>query len=178
MKYTKKMVNPLFTNLRNLYMDWNRAEKLVRYTTQISHRRTFYSTYAFTMKSRKKSSEIIFIWVDNIILAASTETILNKIKSFLGYEFKMKDLKIFDMFPRHCIQVDRWLCWNDSSVLQKFNMTDSKPKIKPCEIRANKIRDEDSTKLTNPKFYGDNDIYQTRSMLYSYQVIKTYVKPY
>ena len=40
-------------------------------------------------------------------------------------------------------------------ILNKFEIMDCKPKVIPCDIGANKIRDDDSTELADSKLYNE-----------------------
>ena len=40
-------------------------------------------------------------------------------------------------------------------MLNKFSMSDCKSKPTPCDLGANKIRDDDSTQLPDPRLYRD-----------------------
>ena len=44
------------------------------------------------IQERRGELTLIVVWVDDIVIAASTETLLNSTKDMLKHRFKMKDL--------------------------------------------------------------------------------------
>ena len=82
---------------------------------------------------------IILVWVDDLVLAASSHKLLSKIKNLLKSTFKMKDLGPISCFlgmkfVQHadCIEVDqsRYL----KKILARFGMEDCRPRSTPCEV--------------------------------------------
>ena len=66
------------------------------------------------------------------------------------------------------------------NILNRFGMTDCKPKPTPCEIDANKIRYADSTELSDFRLYREivcsliylrHDMHKTRFMLHCVNVV-------
>ena len=97
-----------------------------------------------------ESMVIIIVLVDDIIIAASYIHLLSDVKSSLCCKVKMKDLGELSWFL--CIEckcVDGCIEMNKTKYLEKtlskFEMMDCKHKATPCDIGANKIRDDDST---------------------------------
>ena len=69
---------------------------------------------------------------------------LGELSWFLGIEFKC---------VVGCIKMNQTKYLE--KMLSKFEMMDCKPKATPCDIGANKIRDDDSTELADPKLYRE-----------------------
>ena len=81
---------------------------------------------------------IILIWVDDIILASSSLEDMDKIKSLLNKQFKMKDLGVVNNFLGiHIVQKENEIELDQSTylhkLLEKFDMKDCKPLYSPCE---------------------------------------------
>ena len=80
----------------------------------------------------EESVTIIIIWVDDIIIAASSESLVNKFKRSLSQKFKMKDLGILSWFlavefkwENGCIEMTQ--SRNLEKILKRFKMSDCKP---------------------------------------------------
>ena len=85
---------------------------------------------------------IILIWVDDIIIAASYDDELIKLKEILKKQFKMKDLGYISNFLGiHFTQTENTVSLDQSSylnrVLHKFDMIECKPRNTPCEKDIN-----------------------------------------
>ena len=92
-------------------------------------------------KQDENNKMYIVIWVDDIVVSASTEGELNATKSLLKKEFRMKDLGPISYFlgiQFHQDPITYIIEMNQShylkGVLQRFNMADCKPKTTPCEV--------------------------------------------
>ena len=97
---------------------------------------------------------ISLIWVDDILLAASTLERLNKIKILLKETFKMKDLgPISSFLGMKFSQTDTKIEMDQSKYLQKvlvrFGMEQCKPRSTPCELKPSAFNSEDS--FSDPK---------------------------
>ena len=80
----------------------------------------------------------LLVWVDDIIIAASTSDILTDIKTSLSTKFKMKDLQELDnflgiKFKRTRDNISMTQEEYIRKVLKRFRMEDSKPRSTPCE---------------------------------------------
>ena len=102
---------------------------------------------------------IVIIWVDDIIIAASSNCTLNQVKHSFNQQFKMRDLGKLKWFlaiefrcEKDCIEMTQTKYLK--KILQKFKMDDCKPRATPCEMGVNKIPDDDST-LADPKLYRE-----------------------
>ena len=93
------------------------------------------------VKSTVHGKVIIIIWVDDIILAASNENMLRDEKSSLCNQFKMKDLGEISYFlgiefhrngDSYCLSQEKYI----DKLLERFNMSNCKPKGMPCEKGA------------------------------------------
>ena len=90
---------------------------------------------------------IAIVWVDDIIIAGINTDVLR---------FKMKDLGVLSWFLG--IQ---FKCKNDfiersqskfvEKILERFNLSDCKPKAVPCELGANKASTVNETEFENVK---------------------------
>ena len=87
-------------------------------------------------------SVIIFIviWVDDIVIAASSEKLLNDTKYLLKNKFKMKDLGPISWilgigFKQTDDGIEMGQSYYLKGILERFNMTDCKPRSTPCQIR-------------------------------------------
>ena len=87
-------------------------------------------------------SVIIFIviWVDDIVIAASSEKLLNDTKDLLKNKFKMKDLGPISWFLGiEFKQTDDGIEMGQSyylkGILERSNITDCKPRSTPCEVK-------------------------------------------
>ena len=95
------------------------------------------------VKSTEFGQVIAIAWVDNIIIAGSNTDVLKKAKGSLMMRFKMKDLGVLSW-----ILGIQFKCENDciemsqskfvEKILERFNMSDCKPKAVPCKLGANK----------------------------------------
>ena len=92
-----------------------------------------YSKYA-----SKNEMMIVIVWVDDLMLAASNETLMHDMKQVFVNKFKMKDLGRLSYFlgiefeqneNSVTMSQKRYI----SKVLERFEMTDCKPKSTPSE---------------------------------------------
>ncbi len=101
---------------------------------------------------------IIVIWVDDLLIVASDENVLRRVKDMLTERFQMKDLGKL----RHFLGVD----FNQSDncvrmsqakyvtkILQRFNMQDCKPRSTPCEQKLD--YNNDAEKMIDVKKYRE-----------------------
>ena len=85
---------------------------------------------------------IIIIWVDDIVLAATSIECMNKAKELLKGKFKMKDLgQISNFLGIRFVQKEAGILEMDQSkylcnILEKFEMGQSKPRCTPCELNT------------------------------------------
>ena len=103
---------------------------------------------------------IIIIWVDDIIIAASNENLLNVTKDSLCQNFRMKDfgklycfLGIEFKHDSETIQMvqSRYI----EKLLYRFGMKDCKPKATPCDLSVGKVMESHSEKLHDARLYRE-----------------------
>lgn len=99
---------------------------------------------------------IIIVWVNDLIIAASDEEKLKKVKRMLAEQFKMKDLGQlkhflgidFD-FSDGCIKMSQEKYTN--KILQCFNMSECRIRETPCEQKLE--YNGDAVKMTDIRMY-------------------------
>ena len=102
---------------------------------------------------------MIVFWVDDIIVAASSEQLLNHVKTSLSSKFEMKDLCELRWFLgiefcKHsgCISMSqKQYC---QKILKKFGMENYKPRKSPCDEGPDKGPDSSPT-LDDPRLYRE-----------------------
>lgn len=92
--------------------------------------------------TRQQKHEIIVIWVDDLIIAASDENAMKVTKYMLTARFKMKDLgKLRNFLGIDFNQSDDCVTMSQAKyvekILERFNMQDCKPRSTPCEHKLN-----------------------------------------
>ena len=100
------------------------------------------------------NSVIILVWVDDLLLAASSEMMLSNIKNSLKSAFKMKDLGPISFFLGmrilqypHRIEIDQTEYL--TKVLHRFGMYECKPRSTPSEVNPAAFDASDSEKPNN-----------------------------
>ena len=101
----------------------------------------------------------VLFWVDDIMVAASTEDLLEETKKRFASRFKMRDLGPLKWFlaiefekSEKCIRVSQRRYFE--KILTKFNMQNCKPRTKPCDNGLDKDVDE-SPLLDDPEQYRE-----------------------
>ena len=84
---------------------------------------------------------VIVIWVDDLIIGASNDLLLCETKNMLKERFKMKDMgKLSHFLGVDFEQGDSFVKVNQKEyickVLERFGMSDCKPRSTPCELRV------------------------------------------
>ena len=110
-------------------------------------------------KTSEHGRVIIIFWVDDIIVAASNDQLLNLVKTYLSSKFEMKDLGKLRWFlgiefSKHdgCITMSqKKYC---EKILSKFGMENCKPRKSPCHEGLDKEPD-DSQVLDDPRLYRE-----------------------
>jgi len=99
---------------------------------------------------------ILLIWVDDIILAAHTDSIKN-LKASLSSKFKMKDFGTLSVFlginftqTEECITMSQ--AHYLENVLKIFNLSDCKPRSTPCEQNLKTYSESKSDENDNRKY--------------------------
>lgn len=113
--------------------------------------------YCVYSKRSGKDRVIIIIWVDDLIIAASDNSLLKDVKEMLTSKFKMKDLGKLKHFlgidfdqSKGTVRVNqkRYIL----RILERFNMLDCKPRSTPCELKLDYDSDSDPI---DPKRYRE-----------------------
>jgi hypothetical protein len=91
------------------------------------------------MQARGSGVILILIWVDDMVISASSLTLMSKIKELLKQNFRMKDMGEISWFLG--IKFSRgagYLTMNQSDYIRKklkeFGMQNAKPRGTPCEV--------------------------------------------
>lgn len=107
-------------------------------------------------KESKGDKVFIIIWVDDLIIAASNERILNEVKQMLSVKFKMKDLGTLKHFlgidfsqSDRCVTMSQEKYTN--KILQHFNMQDCRTRETPCDQKLE--YSENAMKMSDVKMY-------------------------
>lgn len=110
--------------------------------------------------SKDDDLTILMVWVDDIIIAANSNFVLNQVKEFLNENFNMKDMGILRWFlgiefkfERDCIKMNQTQYLR--RILDKFNMGDCKPRKTPCDLSSNSNNFTDNSPLENPTLYRE-----------------------
>lgn len=111
-------------------------------------------------KTEINARVVIIIWVDDILIAANCEAVLTEVKNILNNRFKMKDLGklawflgIEFVFGNQCIRMNQ--CKYLQRILDKFQMSDCKPKSVPCDLSVNNEVNFDSKELADARLYRE-----------------------
>ena len=112
----------------------------------------------YTRYSSKNECTIIIIWVDDLVISASNEILLQSVKNSLSAKFKMKDLGVLSWFlgtEFHCSEGLIKMSQKQyiEKVLTKFGMTERKPKVTPMASGQEKVAETESPELTDPTLY-------------------------
>ena len=90
------------------------------------------------VKQNGKDVTILLVWVDDIIVASTTRSMLEEGKTMLSKRFQMKDMGVISHFLGiDCKVEDGKISMNQEmyirKVLQRFNMMECKQKSFPSE---------------------------------------------
>ncbi len=112
----------------------------------------------YIRKSGTDECTIVIIWVDDLIISASNEILLQSVKDSLSNTFRMKDLGVLSWFLG-----TEFKCLGDAiemsqkqyieKLLGKFGMAESKPKVTPTVLGLDKFVDMESPELKDPTLY-------------------------
>ena len=102
----------------------------------------------------------LIVWVDDLLIAASNQELMDKMKTLLSKNFKMKDLGV----PSYFLGI-QFSFNNDSTllqqsmyidkILQRFDMTNAKNKPTPCPQGINKELGNTSPLLEDNTLYRE-----------------------
>ena len=101
------------------------------------------------MKSHQSEIVYLLVWVDDIIIAASSQEILNHTKSHLSAEFRMTDLGLLEHFLGiHFKRTANEIMLSQeeyiNKILNKFGMAECKPRGTPCEVNPSVYENDGS----------------------------------
>ena len=103
---------------------------------------------------------IAIVWVDDIIIAGSNRDVLKRAKESLMMRFQMKDLGVLSWFlgiqfkcENDCIEMSQSKFVE--KILERFNMSDCKPKAVPCELGVNKASTVNESEFENVNLYRE-----------------------
>jgi len=109
-------------------------------------------------KENTDGKVILIVWVDDLILSANSESVLESVKEMLTKRFKMKDMGRL----RHFLGIDfeqaeglvkmlqeRYV----RRILDRFNMQNCKPRETPCEPKLDFT--ENAEKMKEPKMFRE-----------------------
>ena len=91
-------------------------------------------------KSTDEGAIHVIIWVDDLVIATNNMTLMDGFKENMKKRFKMKDLGQISYFLGiDFVQKDGEIRMNQrrylTKLLERFNMTDCKPRATPCEVK-------------------------------------------
>ena len=120
------------------------------------------SDHCVYRKQTDSETIIGLIWVDDFIIAASNNDLLSRFKDTMQSQFKMKDLGKISCFLGIDFEPEgkeikmsqkRYIL----KMLEKFGMSDCKPRSTPCELKVESdSKEEDSNnEALNPKEYRE-----------------------
>ncbi|CAL4153968.1 unnamed protein product, partial [Meganyctiphanes norvegica] len=103
---------------------------------------------------------IILIWVDDIIIAGSSEEAIVKFKENFGKKFKIKDLGIlrwflgiqFDVTPNIISMNQTLYCQN---IINRFGMSDCVPRTNPCDPSVYELLGQESELCEDKTLYQE-----------------------
>ena len=107
-----------------------------------------------------KSKTIVIVWVDDIIIATSSESALKRVKDSLSKMFKMKDLGRLSWFLGIEFKYQKGVIEMNQTkylekILKRFNMSDCKPKSTPCDVGSNTVTSCDHKELADATLYRE-----------------------
>ena len=100
----------------------------------------------------------LLIWVDDIVVAADSDILLKKIKSWLKIRFKMKDLGVINRFLGIKFTVENGTITMDQTKylenkLVKYKLDSCKTRKTPCELVDYDLKREDDGEIVDNKLY-------------------------
>ena len=111
---------------------------------------------------KKTISAIIFvlIWVDDLIICASSMQQMIEFKNIFKRRFKIKDLGEVRWFlGMQIIREDKYISINQSlyikTILNRFEMQDATPRTLPCDPSIYHLMDKECEPLENIKIYQE-----------------------
>ncbi|XP_028391792.1 uncharacterized protein LOC114516495 isoform X1 [Dendronephthya gigantea] len=159
--------NNLETNSENATNNTEMVTEGDRYPTRVRNKPNYFDqsklddtldpcVYVRTIDDER--CVIVIVWVDDIIIASSDSNSLQSVKKSLKERFKMTDLGILKWFLGTEFQCsENTIKMNQTryieKILEKFKMTDCKPKPTPCELGVDKVLEVESPEMEDPGLY-------------------------
>ena len=111
-------------------------------------------------KTDESGYVLVVLWVDDIILSGTSLECLMRIKQLLKDRFKMKDLGPIDSFLGITfLQTEGGIAMDQSvylrNILDKFDMSNAKPRGTPCELNPSASNPSRSTDIQTPRRYRE-----------------------
>ena len=118
------------------------------------------SDYCLYTKIQNNSVLYVLIWVDDLIICASDDILLQNFKQCMSQKFKMTDLGSLNWFLGiSFIQKDSSISMHQSiyihKILSKFNMSDCNPCNLPCDSSFSNISAHNSNDLCDSTLYRE-----------------------
>ena len=137
--------------------NWNNMLHTFLCKENFSHSRA--DPCVYVRNSETEGCVILIIWVDDIIISATSSKSLESVKESLCQKFKMKDLGELSWFLGTQFKCNETTIEMSQSqyidkVLSKFEMSDCKPKSTPCDLGVEKECEYvNSRELDDPRLY-------------------------
>ena len=114
----------------------------------------------YMITANNKLDGMILIWVDDIIIATDHKKLLKRMKDHLKGKFKMKDMgRISNFLGIRFVQSHSKIEMDQSqyllSILQKYGMSECKPRSTPCELRPTTTSVKAAPLSENPRVYRE-----------------------
>ena len=114
----------------------------------------------YVIVTNDKLDGMILIWVDDILIATAHKKLLKRMKDHLKGKFKMKDMgKISYFLGIKFVQSHSKIEMDQSqylmSILQKYGMSECKPRSTPSEPRASTTSTDAAPLSENPRVYRE-----------------------
>ena len=109
-------------------------------------------------KEKHDEKVMLIVWVDDLIIAASNQSVLNNMKMMLTETFQMKDLgKLKHFLGIDFDQTEGEVKMSQkkyvNKILERFEMQDCKSRETPCEAKLEYT--EDAEKMTDPRRFRE-----------------------
>jgi hypothetical protein len=150
-------LNKSLYGLKQSGRNWNNV--LHDFLVNIGFEQSFADQCLYT-RYKDNIKIILIIYVDDIILAASNNAVLDDVKISLCNRFKMKDLGKLSWFlgmgfsfEKDCIKINQTKYVE--KILDRFEMSDCNPKSIPCDLSVSKIITSDSKELCESSLYRE-----------------------
>ena len=112
------------------------------------------------VRRTKSSTLIVLIWVDDLLIGASDEKVMNQFKTNFAKAFAIKDLGCLKFFLGiEFVFGNNMVSMNQSfyiqQILNKFNMTEAQPRNLPIDPSVYDLLRLPSEELENPTIYRE-----------------------